>query len=96
MENIDKMFEELTNESKKLVDSIINKMKTTEAKVDEKASSIEENIKNKVAELQKNYDFHVKLLLSDIHDGKTVSEKIISNIRSLFHSIEHINDITNK
>lgn len=93
MENIDKIIEELTTESKKIVDSIINKIKTTETKVEEKTSNIQDNIKNKLSELQKNYEFHVDLLLNDIHEGKTISDKIVSNIRSLFHSMEHIKDI---
>jgi len=93
MENLDKIIEELTNESKKIVDSIVNKMKTAETKIEEKNSNINEKIQNKLNELKKNYEFHVDLLLNDIHEGKDISNKIVSNIRSLFHSMEHIKDI---
>jgi len=93
MENLDKILEELTNESKKIVDNIMSKMKTAETKAEEKTSNIHENIQNKLNELKKNYEFHVDLLLNDIHEGETVSDKIVSNIRSLFHSMVHIKDI---
>jgi ElaB/YqjD/DUF883 family membrane-anchored ribosome-binding protein len=93
MENLDKIVEELTNESKKIIDNIMSKLKTTETTVEEKTSNIQDNIKNKLIELQKNYEFHIDLLLNDIHEGKIISDKIVSNIRSLFHSMEHIKDI---
>ena len=61
MENLDKILEELTNESKKIVDTIMSKIKTAETKVEEKTSNIHDNIQNKLDELKKNYEFHVDL-----------------------------------
>lgn len=99
---IDKILEELTNEGKKIVDNIIENISSKEEKEEEKGeeskeeSNIHDNIKSKLEDLEKKYQFHINLLLADIHEGKVISDKVISNIRTLFHSIEHIKDIKKK
>jgi len=95
MENLDKIMEELTNESKKIVDTLLNKIKSTETKVNDKADTLYDKTQAKLSELQKKYDSHVNLLLSDIHEGKPISDRLVSSIRSLYNSIESIKEILN-